>query len=110
MPPQTRIETSHASLFVSLLVAVRRYLDGLLGPWPAAEKVYKERSPIEALDKFDKPIAFFQVGLSCRPILTSAHLSTHCPRAAFLDHVAREKASVNSPAAPGGSAGNIQWC
>ena len=32
-----------------------------MGPWPAAEKVYKERSPIEALDKFDKPVAFFQV-------------------------------------------------
>jgi hypothetical protein len=38
-----------------------RYLDGLVGPWPAAEKVYKERSPIDALDKFDKPVAFFQV-------------------------------------------------
>ena len=44
-----------------MISVLSRYLDGLLGPWPAAEKVYKERSPIEALDKFDKPIAFFQV-------------------------------------------------
>jgi len=29
--------------------------------------VYKERSPIEALDKFDKPIAFFQVHLLGQP-------------------------------------------
>ena len=41
-----------------------RYLDGLVGPYPQAAALYKERSPIEALDKFDKPVAFFQV-LSC---------------------------------------------
>lgn len=38
-----------------------RYLDGLVGPYPQAAALYKERSPIEALDKFDKPVAFFQV-------------------------------------------------
>lgn len=43
-----------------------RYLDGLVGPWPQTAAVYKERSPIEALDKFDKPVAFFQVG-TCLP-------------------------------------------
>lgn len=38
-----------------------RYLDGLIGAWPADKAVYKERSPINALDKFDSPVAFFQV-------------------------------------------------
>eukprot|EP00208_Stichococcus_sp_RCC1054_P002843 CAMPEP_0206138646 /NCGR_PEP_ID=MMETSP1473-20131121/3468_1 /ASSEMBLY_ACC=CAM_ASM_001109 /TAXON_ID=1461547 /ORGANISM="Stichococcus sp, Strain RCC1054" /LENGTH=673 /DNA_ID=CAMNT_0053532135 /DNA_START=1045 /DNA_END=3066 /DNA_ORIENTATION=+ len=37
-----------------------RYLDGLIGAWPADKAVYKERSPINALDKFDSPVAFFQ--------------------------------------------------
>ena len=37
-----------------------RYLDKLLGPLPEAAKIYEERSPILALDKFAAPVAFFQ--------------------------------------------------
>lgn len=40
-----------------------RYLDQLIGPYPAEKKVYEERSPIHALDKFTAPTAFFQVSL-----------------------------------------------
>ena len=38
-----------------------RYLDQLIGPYPAEKQVYVERSPIHALDKFTAPTAFFQV-------------------------------------------------
>lgn len=37
-----------------------RYLDSLVGPWPEAEAVYRERSAINALDHFSCPIVFFQ--------------------------------------------------
>lgn len=37
-----------------------RYLDGLVGPYPAARDVYVERSPIHHLDGFDRPLAVFQ--------------------------------------------------
>ena len=37
-----------------------RYLDGLVGPWPAARAVYEERSPIFHTDRIDRPLAVFQ--------------------------------------------------
>jgi dipeptidyl aminopeptidase/acylaminoacyl peptidase len=37
-----------------------RYLDGLIGPYPAARDVYVERSPIHHVDGFDRPLAVFQ--------------------------------------------------
>lgn len=37
-----------------------RYLDGLVGPYPEAKAVYDARSPINALDGFTRPVAFFQ--------------------------------------------------
>ena len=37
-----------------------RYLDGLVGPWPEAEAVYAERSPIHNLDRLDRPLIVFQ--------------------------------------------------
>lgn len=40
-----------------------RYLDGLIGSWPKDRELYKERSPINSLDKFDSPVAFFQARL-----------------------------------------------
>jgi dipeptidyl aminopeptidase/acylaminoacyl peptidase len=37
-----------------------RYLDRLVGPWPAARDVYEERSPIHHVDGFDRPLIVFQ--------------------------------------------------
>lgn len=37
-----------------------RYLDKLVGPWPEAESIYRERSPIEHIEKLDCPVIFFQ--------------------------------------------------
>ncbi len=37
-----------------------RYLDGLVGPYPAAESIYKARSPIEHVERLNCPVIFFQ--------------------------------------------------
>jgi dipeptidyl aminopeptidase/acylaminoacyl peptidase len=37
-----------------------RYLDGLIGPYPAARDIYVERSPIHHTDALDKPMTLFQ--------------------------------------------------
>jgi len=37
-----------------------RYLDGLVGPYPEDEKIYKERSPIESVDTLSCPILILQ--------------------------------------------------
>ncbi len=37
-----------------------RYLDGLIGPYPAAKRVYEERSPIHHLEGFTQPLIVFQ--------------------------------------------------
>lgn len=37
-----------------------RYLDRLVGPWPEAEALYRERSPIHFADRLDCPVIFFQ--------------------------------------------------
>lgn len=37
-----------------------RYLDGLIGPYPEAEELYRERSPIFHPERLKVPIAFFQ--------------------------------------------------
>jgi dipeptidyl aminopeptidase/acylaminoacyl peptidase len=37
-----------------------RYLDGLVGPYPAARDVYRERSPIHAADKLSSPLLILQ--------------------------------------------------
>jgi len=37
-----------------------RYLDKLVGPWPDAEAVYRERSPIEHVEQLSCPVIFFQ--------------------------------------------------
>ena len=37
-----------------------RYLDGLVGPYPQAEAVYTERSPINHVDRLDSPLIVFQ--------------------------------------------------
>jgi dipeptidyl aminopeptidase/acylaminoacyl peptidase len=37
-----------------------RYLDWLIGPYPAAEAVYRERSPLFHAERLSKPVIFFQ--------------------------------------------------
>ena len=37
-----------------------RYLDRLVGPYPQEEALYRERSPISHLDKFDRPVILLQ--------------------------------------------------
>jgi dipeptidyl aminopeptidase/acylaminoacyl peptidase len=37
-----------------------RYLDLLVGPWPAMEALYRERSPIFHTDRLSAPVIFFQ--------------------------------------------------
>ncbi len=37
-----------------------RYLDGLVGPYPAARDVYVERSPIHHTERLDRPMILFQ--------------------------------------------------
>jgi dipeptidyl aminopeptidase/acylaminoacyl peptidase len=44
-----------------------RYLDRLVGPWPEAEAVYRERSPVNAVDGIDVPVLLLQ-GLDDRVV------------------------------------------
>ncbi len=37
-----------------------RYHETLIGPWPAAEDLYAERSPLGAADRLTAPVIFFQ--------------------------------------------------
>ncbi|HEX2580208.1 MAG TPA: S9 family peptidase [Rhabdochlamydiaceae bacterium] len=37
-----------------------RYLDSLVGPYPAQKKLYKERSPLYRVEKLKCPVIFFQ--------------------------------------------------
>ena len=44
-----------------------RYLDGLIGPYPEAKDVYRERSPIHFADRLSCPVILFQ-GLEDRVV------------------------------------------
>ena len=37
-----------------------RYLDGLIGPWPAAQATYSARSPLQNAERIRCPVIFFQ--------------------------------------------------
>jgi dipeptidyl aminopeptidase/acylaminoacyl peptidase len=37
-----------------------RYLDGLVGPWPAERSTYEARSPLRHADRIHCPVIFFQ--------------------------------------------------
>jgi len=37
-----------------------RYLDWLIGPYPQAEALYRERSPLYHAERLDRPVIFFQ--------------------------------------------------
>jgi dipeptidyl aminopeptidase/acylaminoacyl peptidase len=56
------IQHTTATASDSFCVACVRYLDGLIGPWPEAEELYKQRSPLYAADAISAPVALFQVG------------------------------------------------
>ena len=45
-----------------------RYLDTLIGAYPEAQEVYKERSPVNAVDRLSCPVIFFQ-GLEDKIVL-----------------------------------------
>ncbi len=45
-----------------------RYGDTLLGPWPGAKAVYRERSPLYSASRIQAPVIFFQ-GLKDRVVL-----------------------------------------
>ena len=47
-----------------------RYLDGLMGPYPARRDIYLDRSPINFTDRLSCPTIFFRVSRTkwCRPI------------------------------------------
>lgn len=42
-----------------------RYMDLLVGPYPEALEIYKERSPIHSADKITVPVAILQVRVAC---------------------------------------------
>ncbi len=44
-----------------------RYLDGLVGRWPEDEAIYRERSPMFHLERFDRPLIILQ-GLEDRVV------------------------------------------
>jgi len=37
-----------------------RYLDGLVGPYPEAKQIYRERSPLNYTERLSAPVIFFQ--------------------------------------------------
>lgn len=37
-----------------------RYLDQLIGPWPEAEALYRERSPVHQIDRINAPVLLLQ--------------------------------------------------
>jgi dipeptidyl aminopeptidase/acylaminoacyl peptidase len=67
-----------------------RYLDGLIGPWPEAEKVYQERSPLSHVEGFDRPLIVFQgsedavVPPEQAELIVAALAAKHVPHAYLL--------------------------
>ncbi len=58
-----------------------RYLDRLVGPWPEAADVYRERSPIEHVDRLDTPMLLLQGSLDRVVPPNQAHLMADALRA-----------------------------
>jgi dipeptidyl aminopeptidase/acylaminoacyl peptidase len=67
-----------------------RYLDRLVGPYPEAADVYRERSPLSHVDGFDRPLIVFQgdedaiVPPSQSEMIVDALAAKHIPHAYLL--------------------------
>jgi dipeptidyl aminopeptidase/acylaminoacyl peptidase len=67
-----------------------RYLDGLVGPWPEAADIYRERSPLSHVDGFDRPLIVLQgdedpvVPPAQAELIVSALASRRVPHAYLL--------------------------
>ena len=62
-----------------------RYLDGLVGPWPAASEVYAERSPIHHVDALNCPMLILQGEDDAVVPLNQARLMADAVRAKGLE-------------------------
>ena len=58
--PVTTASVTWATLAVSTHKFESHYTDSLIGPWPEQEQLYRERSPIHAVDNLTVPVIFFQ--------------------------------------------------
>ena len=62
-----------------------RYLDGLVGPWPEASEVYRERSPINHVDALNCPMLILQGADDMVVPLNQAHLMADAVAAKGLE-------------------------
>ncbi|MFZ1411742.1 MAG: prolyl oligopeptidase family serine peptidase, partial [Micropruina sp.] len=62
-----------------------RYLDSMIGPWPEAEQVYRDRSPIHHLDQLNCPMLLLQGADDAVVPPNQAHAMAEAVRAKGLE-------------------------